>query len=428
MRLIRSKGVGVYFVTQNPLDIPDTVAAQLGNRVQHALRAFTPRDQRAVKAAAETFRQNPAIKTAEAITQLAVGEALVSTLEGKGTPSMVERTLIRPPSAQVGPITPQERARIMALSPLSSKYDTVIDRESAFEILQKRAQEAAEAEASANSGIGGMLGGLFGGGSPAPTGTRKPAGRQPEIRFRTDHQLGDTVDHLLGRAADRQCHRARRARQSAWQSAIGGTDGRARLNLARPACSLARQRRPIRSWRRSIRSVFSAARASVCRRAMRRRPGAWGADRRARAYPRLWWSQRRIDGAVADATLAAGGDVIGVLPKALEEKELAHRRLTRLHVVSSMHERKARMAELSDAFIALPGGLARLRRSSRSGPGANSAFIASPAGLLDVDGYYGALRGFIDHAVGQGFMRPQHRDMFALRNERRRAARCLPAL
>jgi uncharacterized protein len=180
VRLIRSKGVGVYFVTQNPLDIPDTVAAQLGNRVQHALRAFTPRDQRAVKAAAETFRQNPTIKTAEAITQLAVGEALVSSLEGKGTPSMVERTLIRPPSAQVGPITPQERARIIALSSLGSKYDAVIDRESAFEVLQKRAQEAAEAAASANSGLGGLLGGLFGGSSPAPTTGRKPAGRQPK--------------------------------------------------------------------------------------------------------------------------------------------------------------------------------------------------------------------------------------------------------
>jgi DNA helicase HerA-like ATPase len=111
VRLIRSKGVGVYFVTQNPLDIPDTVLAQLGNRVQHALRAFTPRDQKAVRAAAETFRQNPKINTEQAITQLAVGEALVSTLEGKGSPTMVERShcLIAPPMAQVGPITPQER-------------------------------------------------------------------------------------------------------------------------------------------------------------------------------------------------------------------------------------------------------------------------------------------------------------------------------
>jgi DNA helicase HerA-like ATPase len=126
-RLIRSKGVGVYFVTQNPLDIPDTVLAQLGNRVQHALRAFTPRDQKAVRAAAETFRQNPKFKTEEAITQLAVGEALTSTLEGKGTPTMVERTLIAPPMAQVGPCSVQERQQAMNDSGFKGKYDTMID-------------------------------------------------------------------------------------------------------------------------------------------------------------------------------------------------------------------------------------------------------------------------------------------------------------
>ena len=143
VRLIRSKGVGVYFVTQNPLDVPDKVLAQLGNRVQHALRAFTPRDQKAVKAAAETFRANPKLDTAKVIMELGKGEALVSFLEGNGTPSMVERCLIRPPSARVGPISMEERKAIMAKSPVKGKYDQPIDRESAYEVLQKRTQSGA---------------------------------------------------------------------------------------------------------------------------------------------------------------------------------------------------------------------------------------------------------------------------------------------
>ncbi len=182
VRLIRSKGVGVYFVTQNPLDVPNTVLAQLGNRVQHALRAFTPRDQKAVKAAAETFRQNPKFKTEQAITELAVGEALVSMLEGKGTPSMVERTYIKPPAAQVGPITEAERRQAMQRSGLSGKYDTTIDRESAYEILAKKA-EAARAEAEAPQG-GGMLdtilGSVFGGGAAPKTGPRGGQARVPQ--------------------------------------------------------------------------------------------------------------------------------------------------------------------------------------------------------------------------------------------------------
>ncbi len=141
VKLIRSKGVGVFFVTQNPLDVPDSVLAQLGNRVQHALRAYTPREQRAVKAAAETFRQNPRFDTAEVITQLGVGEALVSTLQKKGVPSMVQRTLIRPPSSRMGPISEEERRRVITDSPLFGMYDEDIDRESAFEVLQKRAEE-----------------------------------------------------------------------------------------------------------------------------------------------------------------------------------------------------------------------------------------------------------------------------------------------
>src|SRR5687768_11262939 len=143
VRLIRSKGVGVYFVTQNPLDVPDKVLAQLGNRVQHALRAFTPRDQKAVKAAAETFRPNPKLKTEKVITELGKGEALVSFLEGNGTPSMVQRAMIRPPSARLGPITPEERKAAIAKSPLRGKYDQTVDPESAYEILQKRVKETA---------------------------------------------------------------------------------------------------------------------------------------------------------------------------------------------------------------------------------------------------------------------------------------------
>ncbi|WP_206455361.1 helicase HerA-like C-terminal domain-containing protein [Aurantimonas marina] len=140
VKLIRSKGVGVYFVTQNPLDVPDGVLAQLGNRVQHALRAYTPREQKAVKTAAETFRPNPEFDAYEAITQLGVGEALVSTLGEKGVPSMVERTLIRPPSARLGPVNVAERDAIIARSPVAGQYDQAIDPESAYEMLVGRAE------------------------------------------------------------------------------------------------------------------------------------------------------------------------------------------------------------------------------------------------------------------------------------------------
>src|SRR3984885_4917228 len=173
VRLIRSKGVGVYFVTQNPLDVPDKVLAQLGNRVQHALRAFTPRDQKAVKAAAETFRPNPKLDTAAVITQLGKGEALVSFLEGNGTPAMVDRTLIRPPSARVGPLTADERNAIIAKSPFKGRYDVPIDPISAYEILQQKHAGGAKSQAPATGsaapsgggvlgGLGGMLGGVLG--------------------------------------------------------------------------------------------------------------------------------------------------------------------------------------------------------------------------------------------------------------------------
>jgi DNA helicase HerA-like ATPase len=166
VRLIRSKGVGVYFVTQNPIDVPDRVLGQLGNRVQHALRAFTPRDQKAVAAAAQTFRPNPRLDTAKIIMELGKGEALVSFLEGNGVPAMVERVLIRPPSARIGPITPEERRAIMDQSPVKGKYDTAIDSESAYEILQRRiAGTAATAEGSGGSmweRIGGVVSTIFG--------------------------------------------------------------------------------------------------------------------------------------------------------------------------------------------------------------------------------------------------------------------------
>jgi DNA helicase HerA-like ATPase len=138
VKLVRSKGVGVYFITQNPLDIPNSVLAQLGNRIQHALRAYTPRELKAVKTAAETFRPNPAFDTEKTITELAVGEALVSVLDLKGVPTMVERTLVRPPSGRLGPITPEERNERIKASPLYGQYDQPIDRESAYELLAAR--------------------------------------------------------------------------------------------------------------------------------------------------------------------------------------------------------------------------------------------------------------------------------------------------
>ncbi len=167
VRLVRSKGVGVYFVTQNPLDIPDSVLAQLGNRVQHALRAYTPRDQKAVKATAQTMRQKPGLDIESAITELAVGEALVSFLDAKGAPSVTERVYVLPPGSQIGPITPQQRQQLLRDSLVAGVYEKVVDRESASEMLQARAGAAAGPAAGAPNGgaagqsaFGGMLGGL----------------------------------------------------------------------------------------------------------------------------------------------------------------------------------------------------------------------------------------------------------------------------
>lgn len=175
VRLIRSKGVGVYFVTQNPLDVPDNVLAQLGNRVQHALRAFTPREQKAVTVAAQTFRPNPALDTARVIMELGKGEALVSFLEDNGTPAMVERTMIRPPSARLGPITPEERKAVIDRSPVKGRYDQAINSESAYEVLHERVQsinassapDQPEPQSAAPAGgllgqIGAIVGTIFG--------------------------------------------------------------------------------------------------------------------------------------------------------------------------------------------------------------------------------------------------------------------------
>ncbi len=165
VKLIRSKGVGVWFVTQNPLDVPDSVLAQLGNRVQHALRAFTPREQKAVRAAAETFRPNPAFDTEEVITQLGVGEALTSPLLAKGIPAVVERALIRPPVSRIGVLTADERQAVINASALKGKYDTPVDRESAYEVLKRRAGQPVEAApASSPQGMGAppAQGGIIG--------------------------------------------------------------------------------------------------------------------------------------------------------------------------------------------------------------------------------------------------------------------------
>jgi DNA helicase HerA-like ATPase len=164
VRLVRSKGVGVYFVTQNPLDVPNRVSAQLGNRVQHALRAFTPQEQKAVKAAAETFRRNPKLDISRVILELKLGEALVSMLEKGGEPSMVQRTLIRPPLSRIGPLTDDERRLIIEKSPVYGKYEDAVDRDSAHEILQKRAQEAVAAKAAEASSLGNIVFGGVGGG------------------------------------------------------------------------------------------------------------------------------------------------------------------------------------------------------------------------------------------------------------------------
>lgn len=174
VRLVRSKGVGVYFVTQNPLDIPDSVLAQLGNRVQHALRAFTPRDQKAVKATAQTMRQKPGLDIETAITELAVGEALVSFLDSKGRPSVTERAYVLPPGSQIGPITPQQRHALVASSLVTGVYEKVVDSDSAYEMLKARTEAAQAETAKAAEVSGGLMGGI----SDVLFGSKGPRGGQ----------------------------------------------------------------------------------------------------------------------------------------------------------------------------------------------------------------------------------------------------------
>ncbi|MEO7691125.1 MAG: helicase HerA-like domain-containing protein [Sphingomonas sp.] len=220
VRLIRSKGVGIYFITQNPIDIPDTVAGQLGNRVQHALHAFTPRDQQAVKSAAETFRTNPGVDVATAITELKVGEALVSLLQPDGAPAPVERALIKPPRSRVGPVTPAERKVMIDTDPIGAKYDTLVDRESAEELLSAKSQEASAAAAEA----------------AAKTEADKAAAAQAkeDARAAKDAERQRLADQ---READRQARLAAQAQREADRAAANSPWNRMATSAARSASS-----------------------------------------------------------------------------------------------------------------------------------------------------------------------------------------------
>jgi len=205
VKLIRSKGVGVYFATQNPIDIPDEVLSQLGNRVQHALRAFTARDRRAVKAAAENFRDNPDLDVATVITELGVGEALVSVLEARGVPSVVQRTLIRPPSSRLGPITAEERRRCIEDSPVFGQYEEAVDRESAYELLAERAKRAAAEKAEAEEAAreasrsggegGGLLDSILGGATAGRRSRRSDSATDALVK-----SVARSVGSQVGRA------------------------------------------------------------------------------------------------------------------------------------------------------------------------------------------------------------------------------------
>jgi DNA helicase HerA-like ATPase len=211
VRLIRSKGVGVYFVTQNPKDLPESVLAQLGCRIQHALRAYTPTERKAVKAAAQSFRPNPAVDTETAITELGTGEALVSTLDLKGAPTIVERTVIRPPSSRLGPSTDEERAVVQAQSPVATKYDTVIDRESAYEILtgreavaaQEKAAVAQREQAEAEAAKARREATKAATAARAPAATRAPA-KAPAARKSTRQTPTEAATNTFMRTATRE--------------------------------------------------------------------------------------------------------------------------------------------------------------------------------------------------------------------------------
>jgi DNA helicase HerA-like ATPase len=213
VRLIRSKGVGIYFITQNPIDISDAVAGQLGNRVQHALRAFTPRDQAAVRAAAETFRANPGVDVATAITELKVGEALVSLLQADGSPAPVERTLIKPPASRVGPVTPQERAVMIETDAIGDKYDTAVDRESAEEILAAKTQEAAAAAAAARA--------------------QDDATKAAAVQAKADAQAAKEAARAQAAQAKAEAAAAREAANSPWAKAMTSATRAASASIGR---------------------------------------------------------------------------------------------------------------------------------------------------------------------------------------------------
>lgn len=203
VRLIRSKGVGIYFVTQNPLDLPETVLGQLGNRVQHALRAFTPRDQKAVKAAAETFRANPKFSVETAITELGVGEALVSTLQSGGVPSVVERTMIRPPRSRIGAINADERKSVITRSPFAGKYETTVDRESAYEKLQQRATATAPAPVATDNSQSSSWWGGSNAAEPASKPAKAPARARETVLEATAKSVMRSMGSQLGREVGR---------------------------------------------------------------------------------------------------------------------------------------------------------------------------------------------------------------------------------
>lgn len=220
VRLIRSKGVGVYFVTQNPIDIPETVAGQLGNRVQHALRAFTPRDEKAVRSAAETFRANPDVDVATVITELKVGEALVSLLQPDGAPSPVSRTLIKPPRSRVGPVTPVERGVLVQTDAVGTKYDTRIDRESAEELLAAKAGEAAAAAQQAKAA--------------AEDEKAKAAEAKEAARLAKDNERARIAAQ---RDADRAAREAEKAQRAAEREAANSPWNKAVTSATRSASS-----------------------------------------------------------------------------------------------------------------------------------------------------------------------------------------------
>jgi DNA helicase HerA-like ATPase len=194
VRLVRSKGVGVFFVTQNPIDVPDGILGQLGNRVQHAVRAFTPKDQKAVKAAAQTFRANPEINVEQVILELGVGEALVSFLDEKGTPGVVERALVCPPRGQIGPITPEQRQQIIRDSVVAGVYENAVDRESAFELLQNRAAQTVSAQQPAPKPTGWL-------GELTSLGTGSSGGRRGDSLMET---VAKSAARTLGSTVGRQ--------------------------------------------------------------------------------------------------------------------------------------------------------------------------------------------------------------------------------